>query len=140
MTKSSRVDTPPLPPPTPSATLRAMSQQSRPASDFGALLRPRSVAIVGASANPDSPGHDYLRSLIDFGFEGDVYPVHPRESELTTVPRSAEAPPRSYGGRLLSSPAMNWRMSATSMLLLSPSRFTSPFSSQASDGNSPAPN
>ena len=61
----------------------------QPTADLDALLRPRSVAIVGASANPDSPGHDYLRSLIDFGFAGPVYPVHPREGEilgLTTYP------------------------------------------------------
>ncbi|OFW48855.1 MAG: hypothetical protein A2146_08030 [Actinobacteria bacterium RBG_16_67_10] len=54
----------------------------QPAADLGALLRPRSVAIVGASANPDSPGYDYLRSLIDFGFQGPVFPVHPREQEI----------------------------------------------------------
>ena len=54
----------------------------QPTYDLHALLRPRSVAIVGASANPDSPGHDYLRSLIDFGFAGELYPVHPRESEI----------------------------------------------------------
>ena len=58
--------------------------QSTPADapDLDALLHPRSVAVVGASANPDSPGHDYLRSLIDFGFAGPVYPVHPREREI----------------------------------------------------------
>jgi acyl-CoA synthetase (NDP forming) len=49
---------------------------------LSSLLRPRSIAVVGASANPDSPGHDYLRSLLDFGFAGPVYPVHPREREL----------------------------------------------------------
>ncbi len=49
---------------------------------LGSLLRPRSVAIVGVSANPDSAGHDYLKSLLDFGFKGPIYPVHPREREL----------------------------------------------------------
>jgi len=47
-----------------------------------ALLHPRSVAIVGASANTDSPGNDYVRCLLDFGFAGPVYPVHPREREV----------------------------------------------------------
>ncbi len=51
-------------------------------ADLGTLLRPRSIAVVGASANPDSPGHDYLRSLLEFGFAGAIYPVHPREKEL----------------------------------------------------------
>lgn len=48
----------------------------------GALLRPASIAVVGASANPDSPGHDYVRCLVEFGFKGPVYPVHRRESEI----------------------------------------------------------
>lgn len=52
------------------------------AHDIGTLLRPRSIAVVGASANTDRPGYDYLRCLIDFGFRGPVYPVHPREREV----------------------------------------------------------
>lgn len=51
-------------------------------TDVGNLLRPRSVAIVGVSANPDSAGHDYVKSLLDFGFKGPIYPIHPREEEL----------------------------------------------------------
>jgi acyl-CoA synthetase (NDP forming) len=30
----------------------------------------------------DSPGHDYVRSLIEFGFRGPVYPINPRASEI----------------------------------------------------------
>ncbi len=55
---------------------------TRDPAALATLLRPRSIAVVGASTNPDSPGHDYLRSLLDFGFAGAVYPVHPREREL----------------------------------------------------------
>lgn len=51
-------------------------------SDLASILHPRSVAVVGASANADSPGNDYVRCLIDFGFAGPVYPVHPREQEV----------------------------------------------------------
>ncbi len=46
------------------------------------VLHPRSVAVVGASANPDSPGNDYVRCLIDFGFGGPIYPINPRLEEL----------------------------------------------------------
>ena len=41
-----------------------------------------SVAVVGASTNVDSPGHDYVHSLRVFGFEGPVYPVNPRAAEV----------------------------------------------------------
>ncbi|MCH8066201.1 MAG: hypothetical protein IIC90_10300 [Chloroflexi bacterium] len=34
---------------------------ARPPTDLASLLRPGSIAVVGASANPDSPGHDYRR-------------------------------------------------------------------------------
>jgi acyl-CoA synthetase (NDP forming) len=47
-----------------------------------AVFHPRSVAVVGASTNPDSPGHDYVRSLLDFGYRGAIYPINPRATEL----------------------------------------------------------
>jgi acyl-CoA synthetase (NDP forming) len=50
--------------------------------DLERLFRPRSVAVVGASANVDSPGHDYVQSLRNFGFEGPVYPVSRRADEV----------------------------------------------------------
>jgi acetyltransferase len=52
---------------------------------FDTVFAPASVAVVGASSNPDSPGHDYVRSLIDFGFRGPVYPINPRATEIAGV-------------------------------------------------------
>ena len=46
------------------------------------VFRPRSVAVVGASSNVDSPGHDYVKALMVSGFAGPVYPVNPRASEI----------------------------------------------------------
>ncbi len=68
-----------------------MTQQS-PEDTFAridAIFRPRSVAVVGASANPDSPGFDYVKSLQDFGFRGDIYPVNPRGGEILGLPVAA---------------------------------------------------
>jgi acyl-CoA synthetase (NDP forming) len=59
----------------------APSAAKGPAS-LASILNPRSVAVAGASANPDSPGHDYVRALLDLGFPGPIYPIHPREREL----------------------------------------------------------
>jgi acyl-CoA synthetase (NDP forming) len=47
-----------------------------------ALLRPRSVAVLGASATPDSLGDWSIRNLLKGGFRGNVYPVNPRYQEL----------------------------------------------------------
>jgi acyl-CoA synthetase (NDP forming) len=46
------------------------------------LLRPRSVAVVGASAREGSMGDWALRNLLRGGFSGNIYPVNPRYGEL----------------------------------------------------------
>lgn len=46
------------------------------------LLRPRSVAIVGASKRPDSVGEWALKNLGIGGFKGRTYPINPRYDEL----------------------------------------------------------
>ena len=59
-------------------------------SDIAALIEaifhPRSIAVVGASANPSTPGYDYVSSLQKFGFPGDLYPVNPRAEEILGLP------------------------------------------------------
>ena len=47
------------------------------------LFNPSSVALIGASNNIWKSGGFFLRSLIDNGFRGKVYPVNPRESEIS---------------------------------------------------------
>jgi acetyltransferase len=42
------------------------------------LLNPRSIAVVGASDNPDRIGGRPLRILAERGFTGEVYPVNPK--------------------------------------------------------------
>ncbi|MDH3533353.1 MAG: acetate--CoA ligase family protein [Gammaproteobacteria bacterium] len=46
------------------------------------LLRPRSVAVVGASARAESLGEWSLKNLLRGGFSGDIYPVNPNYNEL----------------------------------------------------------
>ncbi|MCH8628594.1 GNAT family N-acetyltransferase [Arsenicicoccus piscis] len=46
------------------------------------LLAPRSVVVVGASRRPDSAGHRILADILDYGFTGSVYVVHPEADEL----------------------------------------------------------
>ena len=53
-----------------------------PTEGLDRLFSPRAVAVVGASTNVDSPGHDYVRALREFGFEGAVYPINPRADEV----------------------------------------------------------
>lgn len=46
------------------------------------LLRPASVAVVGASRQVGSVGHELLRSLADGGFTGEIFPVNPAADEV----------------------------------------------------------
>lgn len=47
-----------------------------------ALFKPRSVAIIGASAREHSVGHSVVANLQAFGYAGAQYPVHPTATEI----------------------------------------------------------
>ncbi|MBK8907101.1 MAG: GNAT family N-acetyltransferase [Rhodospirillales bacterium] len=49
------------------------------------LLRPRSVAVFGASNQPDSIGHTVIRNLLAAGFCGTIMPVNPRYKAVAGV-------------------------------------------------------
>ncbi len=46
------------------------------------LLRPRSLAVVGASRRAGSVGHTLIRQLILGGFAGALYPVNPKYEDI----------------------------------------------------------
>lgn len=54
--------------------------------NLDALLRPTSVAIVGASNNPQKVGGMPVRLLRELGFGGAIYPVNPGAAEVQGLP------------------------------------------------------
>ena len=58
----------------------ASARATRPAIER--LLRPRSVAIVGASPTPSSFGASVLANLENAGFAGDLHLINPKRSEI----------------------------------------------------------
>jgi acyl-CoA synthetase (NDP forming) len=46
------------------------------------FFHPDSVAIIGASNNPARINHNLLANLVNLGFRGKIYPVHPKEKEI----------------------------------------------------------
>ncbi|MEW5926769.1 MAG: acetate--CoA ligase alpha subunit [Gemmatimonadota bacterium] len=50
-----------------------------------ALLRPRSVAVVGASRTPHTIGYQILDNLVRHGFTGAVYPVNPSAASVHSI-------------------------------------------------------
>jgi acyl-CoA synthetase (NDP forming) len=50
------------------------------------LFNPKSVAIMGASDNPLSSGHDFLYHMLNFGYKGNIYPVSVKSREIMGLP------------------------------------------------------
>jgi acyl-CoA synthetase (NDP forming) len=46
------------------------------------IMRPDSVAVIGASAEDGKIGNSVMRNLIDGGYQGGIYPIHPRLEEV----------------------------------------------------------
>ena len=46
------------------------------------LLRPKSVAVIGASDRHGALGATLLNNLVQYAFAGDIYPVNPKRDEL----------------------------------------------------------
>jgi len=50
------------------------------------MLRPATIAVVGASRTPGSVGHALMKNLLSTGFEGAIYPVNPSAASVLGVP------------------------------------------------------
>lgn len=46
------------------------------------IFKAKSIAIVGASSNPEKTGHIIMKNVIDGGFKGQIYPINPKGSEI----------------------------------------------------------
>jgi acetyltransferase len=55
-------------------------QNSR--NNLDALFNPGSIAVVGASQDPDKLGYVLLKNVIDYQFQGKLYPVNPKADEI----------------------------------------------------------
>lgn len=56
---------------------------------LSSFFQPSSVAVIGASSNPDKLGHAVVRNLIQGGFKGKIYPINPAASEILGLPAFA---------------------------------------------------
>ncbi|CAM5245905.1 acetate--CoA ligase family protein [Streptomyces hirsutus] len=45
-------------------------------------MQPRSVAVIGASAEPGKIGNSVMRNLVDGGFAGEIHPVNPKSDDI----------------------------------------------------------
>jgi acetyltransferase len=63
-----------------------MNTDAESAPSLDPILRPRSIAVIGASRRTGSIGNTVLRHLIQAGFTGPVYPVNPQATSVASVP------------------------------------------------------
>jgi len=62
-----------------------MQQSSTSAPSLDPILRPRSIAVVGASRSRDTIGNQVLTNLVERGFQGPVYPVNPSAPAIHSI-------------------------------------------------------
>jgi acetate---CoA ligase (ADP-forming) len=61
---------------------RVVSQNRRELPNLNALFAPRSVAVIGASADPDRIGGRPIHYALAASFQGRIYPVNPNRTEI----------------------------------------------------------
>ncbi len=59
--------------------------ESIEASPLYPIANPKSIALFGASNNVTSMGTSLLDSVLDLGFEGEIYPIHPKENRVQNL-------------------------------------------------------
>lgn len=50
------------------------------------FFNPNSVAVIGASSNPEKLGHAVVRNLLQGGFKGKIFPINPSAREILGLP------------------------------------------------------
>src|ERR1041385_3135401 len=50
-----------------------------------AILKPRSIAVIGASRMSNTIGHQIFANLLRYGFTGAVYPINPNATSIQSV-------------------------------------------------------
>lgn len=60
-----------------------------PPSSLDPILHPKSIAVIGASRQPNTIGWQVLHNLLMEGFKGPVYPVNPKATAIHSIPAYA---------------------------------------------------
>ena len=62
-------------------------QRYRPSKDeiiksMNRIMKPDAVAVIGASAEDGKIGNSVMKNLINGGYQGKIYPIHPKADEI----------------------------------------------------------
>ena len=46
------------------------------------IMQPKAVAVIGASDEAGKIGNSVMKNLINGGYKGEIYPIHPKAAEI----------------------------------------------------------
>jgi len=46
------------------------------------IMQPKSLAVIGASSETGKIGNSVMKNLINGGYQGKIYPIHPKDAEI----------------------------------------------------------
>ncbi len=46
------------------------------------IMKPKAIAVIGASAEAGKIGNSVMKNLINGGYKGEIYPIHPKAPEI----------------------------------------------------------
>lgn len=75
--------------------LEMMKNENASCVSLEPLFYPRSVAVLGASQNPNKLGYIQVKALLDGKFAGEIYPINPKSREIAGLicfPSLADVP------------------------------------------------
>lgn len=55
---------------------------SKVIQQFAPLITPRTIAVLGASSKGGAMGNAFIHRIQQFGFRGEIYPIHPSAAEI----------------------------------------------------------
>ena len=85
-----------------------LGERSKPRERFGQseilaamqrIMNPRAVAVIGASAEDGKIGNSVMKNLINGGYRGAIYPIHPKASRDFGAQSLSERARRCRGNR-----------------------------------------
>ncbi|MBU0494162.1 MAG: acetate--CoA ligase [Chloroflexi bacterium] len=50
------------------------------------FFNPQSVAVIGASREPEKLGYGVLHNIVQYGYQGAIYPINPKADEILGLP------------------------------------------------------
>src|ERR1700681_2065204 len=64
------------------ASARYLPSHEEIVTSMNRIMKPDAVAVIGASAEDGKIGNSVMKNLINGGYQGDIYPIHPKANEI----------------------------------------------------------